>query len=99
MFQCKKCKNSFSRQSNLTRHYRKTHENNRIHHHGFQFVDSQFIKRKLYCELHLGTIKDGKIFHCFPCNYSICTECMEKDCNVCNKDICIHKVIIIEICY
>ena len=99
MYKCKKCKNSFTRQSNLTRHYRKTHENNRIHHHGFQFVDSQFIKRKLYCELHLGTIKDGKIFHCFPCNYSICTECMEKDCTVCNKDICIHKVIIIEICY
>ena len=95
---CEECGVPFTRQSNLVRHMRKNHEDNRTHHHGLQFVDTRYLKRELYCELHQGVIKDGKIFHCFPCNYSICTYCMEKDCTVCKRDICIHKQIIINIC-
>ena len=97
--ECKKCKITFSKKSNLTRHERKVHESNEIHHHGLQYVDKQYIKRELFCEIHRGVIKSGKVFHCFACNFSVCADCMEEDCTVCNKDICIHKQIHIYLTY
>ena len=95
--ECKKCPMTFTKKSNLSRHERRLHENNEIHHHGLQFVDSKYIKHDLFCELHEGPIGDGNIFHCYACNFSVCADCMEEDCIVCNKDICRHKQIIIVI--
>ena len=64
-----------------------------IHHHGLQYADKKYTK-ETHCFLHQG-VNDGKMFHCFVCNFSICADCMEEDCKYCNRDICNHKNILI----
>ena len=98
---CENCTKVFSRKSNLKRHMQ-THrqkiiddEINKIHHHGLQIVDVKFITRDTFCDIHESRITEGKIFHCFPCNFSVCLDCIESDCTFCNKDICKHKQIFI----
>ena len=92
---CRICSKEFTRKSNLKRHWQRFHENGNIHHHGLQFVDAKYIKRELFCELHRGVIEEGKMLYCYPCNFSVCTDCLEEDCKFCNRDICIHKQIFI----
>ena len=95
--ECRWCDKTFTRKSNLKRHVLRTHDSKSIHHHGLQYVNKKYIRRDTLCFLHDGTIKDGMIFHCFVCNFSICASCISEDCKVCNKDICNHKKIIIVI--
>ena len=95
--ECRYCDETFTRKSNLKRHVLRKHDNKSIHHHGLQFVDKEHIMRETYCYLHEAVIKDGKLFHCFACNFSICADCMEEDCRYCNRDICTHKNILIVI--
>ena len=92
---CRYCDKPFTRKSNLKRHILNKHDNKSIHHHGLQYVDKRFVKRDTWCFLHNGYIKDGKMFHCFACNFSVCADCMEEDCKLCNRDICSHKKIMI----
>ena len=94
--ECRWCNKLFTRKSNLKRHILKTHDNKSIHHHGLQYVDKKYIK-ETECSLHNGTIKDGKLFHCYTCNFSVCADCMEEDCRYCNRNICNHKKILIVI--
>lgn len=91
--ECRYCEQIFTKKSNLKRHVLRTHENKSIHYHGLQFVDKKYISRETFCFLHEGTIKDGKMFYCYPCNFAVCSDCMEKDCDLCNRDICTHKKI------
>ena len=97
VMECRYCDETFTRKSNLKRHVLSKHDNKSIHHHGLQFVDKKHIMRETYCYLHEAVIKDGKLFHCFACNFSICADCMEEDCRYCNRNICTHKNILIVI--
>ena len=89
--ECRYCDQKFTKKSNLKRHMLKQHDNKSIHFHGLQFVDKKFISRDAFCYLGQHSIEFGKMFHCFPCNFSICTDCMEEDCMFCSRDICTHK--------
>ena len=60
-------------------------------------MDKKYIRRDTRCFLHDGQIKDGMIFHCFVCNFSVCTDCMSEDWKFCNRDLCNHKKILIVI--
>lgn len=93
--ECRYCEQKFTRKSNLKRHMLRQHDNKSIHQHGLQFVDKRYVLNETLCFLHEGVIRDGKMFHCFPCNFSICSDCMEEDCKYCNRDICTHKNILI----
>ena len=95
--ECHWCNKKFTKKSNLDRHIVRTHDNKSIHHHGLQFVDKKYITKETHCFLHQGVINDGKMFHCFVCNFSVCADCMEEDCKYCNKDLCNHKKILIVI--
>ncbi len=92
---CRWCRKKFTKKSNLDRHVYNQHDNKSIHHHGLTYVDKQYIKRNTECFLHDGKIRQGMMFHCFVCNFSVCADCMEEECKFCNKDICRHKKIII----
>ena len=89
--ECTWCSKKFTKRSNLQRHITNQHDNKSIHYHGLQYVDKKYITRTTWCFLHDGTIDNGKIFHCFACNFNICADCMEEPCKVCIKDICNHK--------
>ena len=91
------CSKKFTRKSNLDRHIVRTHDNKSIHYHGLQYIDKKYITKETQCFLHEGGINDGKMFHCFVCNFSICADCMEEDCKYCNRDLCNHKKILIVI--
>ena len=93
--ECGWCGEKFTKKSNLDRHVYNQHDNKSIPNPGLQYVDKKYIKRDTECFLHDGSIKDGKMFHCFACNFSVCSDCMEEECKVCNKDICNHKKILI----
>ena len=93
--ECRWCSKKFTKKSNLQRHIINQHDNKSIHYHGFQYVDKKYIKRETDCYIHHGVINEGKIFHCFACNVSVCADCMEEACELCNKDICNHKKILI----
>ena len=71
--ECRRCSKTFTEKSNLDRHVFNQHIINQL---GLQHVDKKYIKRDTECVLHNGKIKDGKIFHCFACNFSVCTDCM-----------------------
>ncbi len=94
---CQWCGDSFTRKSNLKRHILNKHDNKSVHHHGLQYVNKMYITRETRCFLHDGEIKDGMMFHCFACNYSICGDCLSEDCKYCTKDLCSHKNIFIVI--
>ena len=94
-YECRYCDKTFTKKSNLKRHMLRQHDNKSIHHHGLQYVDKRYISRETMCFLHKGIINDGKMFHCFTCNFSICSDCMEEDCIYCNRNICTHKNILI----
>ena len=94
IMECRWCSKKFTKKSNLQRHVYNQHDNKSIHHHGLRYVDKKYI-RDTECFLHNGQIKDGMIFHCFACNFSVCADCMEEDCKLCTKDICNHKKILI----
>ena len=98
-YECRYCDKTFTKKSNLKRHMLRQHDNKSIHHHGLQYVDKRYILRETMCFLHKGIINDGKMFHCFTCNFSICSDCMEEDCIYCNRNICTHKNILIIINY
>ena len=86
-FKCKLCLKIFTKKSNLQRHWKNFHQQDLpMHHHGLQFVDAKYLvhSKQLYCELHNGKIGDGKLFHCFACNFSVCSDCMEED-NLCSR--------------
>ena len=97
--ECRYCNTVFTKKSNLKRHMLRQHDSKSIHHHGLQYVDKRFVTGETACFLHEGVIRDGKMFHCFVCNFSICTDCMEEDCRYCKRDICTHKNILIIINY
>ena len=91
VMECRYSDQTFTKKSNLKRHMLRKQDNKSIHHHGLQFVDKMYILREMRCFLHEAVIKDGKLFHCFACNFSICVDCMEEDCRYCNIHICTHK--------
>ena len=95
--ECKYCSKKFTKKSNLQRHIYNLHDNKSVHHHGLTYADKEFIKRETHCFLHDGAIIDGYIFHCYACNFSICDQCMLEDCKQCNKNLCVHKRILIVI--
>ena len=97
--ECRYCNTVFTKKSNLKRHMLRQHDNKSIHHHGLLYVDKRFVSGETTRFLHEGVIRDGKMFHCFVCNFSICTDCMEEDCRYCKRDICTHKNILIVINY
>ena len=97
VIECRWCNKLFTRKSNLKRHIRKAHDSKSIHHHGLQYVDKQYINRNTTCSLHDGEILNGKMFHCFACNFSVCASCMEEECRYCSRNICNHKKILIVI--
>lgn len=99
VMECRYCNQTFTKKSNLKRHMLRKHDSKSIHYHGLQFVDKRFVAKETICYLHQGIIENGKMFHCFPCNFSICTDCMEEDCRYCKRDICTHKNILIIINY
>ena len=98
-YECRYCDKTFTKKSNLKRHMLRQHDNKSIHHHGLQYVDKRYISRETMCFLHKGIINDGKMFHCFTCNFSICSDYMEEDCKYFNRNICTHKNILIIINY
>lgn len=89
--ECTWCSKKFTKRSNLQRHIANQHDNKSIHYHGLQYVDKKYIRRETWCFLHDGIINDGKMFHCFACNFNVCADCMEEPCKHCLKDICSHK--------
>ena len=72
--ECRWCNKKFTRKSNLDRHIFRTHDNKSIHYHGLQYIDKKYITKETQCFLHEGAINDGKMFHCFVCNFSICAD-------------------------
>ena len=95
IMECRWCSKKFTKKSNLQRHITNQHDNKSIHYHGLQYVDKKYIRREVDRFLHHRVINDGKMFHCFACNFIVCADCMEESCKLCNKDICNHKKILI----
>ena len=93
--ECRYCDQTFTKKSNLKRHMLRKHDDKSIHHHGLQFVDKKYILKETHCFLHEAVIKDGKLFHCFPCNFSTCSDRMKDDCKYSNRDICTHRNILV----